>query len=109
VIVNVHMSDSPAVFQFASRNDLRTLTDRDPANDDTPVIAFYRERPGAEWRRLRMNYVRRGQIAWTANAVDEGESEADVPAAKLAEERHARWLERQETDPAAEPTEVVSA
>jgi hypothetical protein len=109
VIVNVHMADG-AVFQLASRNDLRTLTDRDPANDDAAVVGFYRERPGSEWRQLRMAYIRRGQIAWVANAVDEGDSEVDVPAARLAEERHARWVERQEAhDPAQPATEIASA
>jgi hypothetical protein len=74
------------------------------------VIAFYRERPGSEWRQLRMTYIRRGQIAWAANAVDEGDSEVDVPAARLAEERHARWLERQQgPDQTSQPTAQVPA
>lgn len=100
MIVNVHTSDNRTVFQFASRKDMVKVLPRDhdePEKVAEPrVQAWVKWTPESDWRSVRVRAIRRGAINYVVSAEDEAESDADLPAKDLAEERRVAWEAKQD-------------
>jgi hypothetical protein len=87
-----------AVFQFASRADLRKVVNREPAaEDDRTIRGFYKSNlTGWKWVELRIDHLRRHSIIYVIAAEDLDPGPDDLPAQAVAEERQRRWEQHQE-------------
>jgi hypothetical protein len=101
VITNVHLVDGRTTFQFVSRGDMRKLlaTTLGPQEEEPPpgpVTAWARWNPDdPTWVPIRLHFLRRGSIAFVLAAKDEAAQPSDLPAQSEAEERAARFAERE--------------
>lgn len=110
MIVNVAMTDG-SVFQFASRNDLRRVLDRDLAEQDDRTVTAWAQfnTDTREWAPLRTAYLRKHSILYIVAAEDVAESDADLPAKALRDERAAKWAEKHGDEQRESPAERSGA